>query len=310
MTGEPSVLHPRSGPNYRHVQGGTLPIAAMVSVGLLWSVAGVLIKFVPWPPLAIWSARSAIAAVTMIAILRPSWRGVTRTEWFAGVSLAVTTALFIAANKYTTAANAILIQYSAPAWVALLSALWLGERASRRDWLTIVVALAGIVLFFFDRLTFDHVTGNLLALAAGVAFAVHAVMLRRLAQHGMSPVRAIVVGHVIAAVVGAPAVLAAGPLPGSGWLALLALGVVQQSLPGFLYAWAIQRVTALEGLLLPILEPIASPVWVWLAFGEQPARWALAGGVLVVGAVTVRAVLGLRSSPAIATTASDSRRGR
>lgn len=280
-----------------------MPIFVLALVGTLWSVGGVLIKLVPWPPLAIWSVRSAIAAIAILCVRRISWRGISRTEWLAAGGLAVTTALFVAANKYTTAANAILIQYSAPAWVAILGALWLGERATRLDWLTIGLALSGITLFFFEKLTFDHTTGNLFALAAGMTFAVHVAAARRLAQQGRSPLRAIFLGHVIAMVAGAPmaaSAMIATPLPAEGWIALIVLGVAQQAAPSLLYAWAMQRATALEGLLVPILEPILSPCWVWIFVGESPGRWALAGGALVVGAVTARALFGLRRQRAAA----------
>jgi drug/metabolite transporter (DMT)-like permease len=293
-------------PSYQHAQGGPLPIAVLALVGTLWSIGGVLIKAVPWPPLAIWSVRSAIAAIAILCVRRISWRGISRTEWLAAAALALTTALFVAANKYTTAANAILIQYSAPAWVAILGALWLGERATRLDWLTIAVALGGITLFFFEKLTFDHTTGNLFALAAGMTFAVHVAAARRLAQQGRSPLRAIFLGHVLAMVGGAPMAVSAmtsAPLEAQAWLALVALGIFQQAVPSLLYAWAMQRATALEGLLVPILEPILSPCWVWLFIGEAPGRWAVAGGALVVGAVTARALFGLRQQRAVAAAA-------
>lgn len=272
----------------------TAAVLALVLVGVLWSTAGVLIKAVPWPPLAIWSARSGIAALLLIAVVRPSWRGISRHELGAGLTLAATTALFVAANKYTTAANAILIQYSSPAWVALLGAWLLRERASRADWLTIAAALVGVVLFFVDRLTFAHTFGNLLAVATGVCFAGHAVLVRKLALLGQSALRAIILGHLLAALLGAPALVAAPGLALEGVAAVLALGLLQQALPGLAYAWAMRRVTAMEGMLLPTIEPILSPVWVWLMFGEQPGRWALLGGVVVVGAVTARATLAIR----------------
>ena len=118
-------------------------ILILVGVGFLWSTAGALIKYVEWPATAIWSMRSGIAAVVLIAVFSPSWRGITHTEWLSALSLAVTTGLFILANKWTTAANAILIQYSAPAWAALLGAWWLNERATRMDAITIGLALVG-----------------------------------------------------------------------------------------------------------------------------------------------------------------------
>lgn len=268
-------------------------VAALVLVGVLWSTAGALIKYVAWPAPAIWGFRSGIAAVALVAIFRPGWRGITRTEWGSALALAATTGLFILANKWTTAANAILIQYSAPAWAALLGAIVLHERASRLDWMTIGLALVGVGLFFVDQLAFDHTAGNVVALVAGVTFATNVVLLRKIAlepERGGTALRAMILGHVIAAVVGLPFVVTAPALPAEGWAALFALGVVQQTVPVLFYAWAIRRVTAVEGLLIPIVEPILSPVWVWLAHGEQPGQWALLGGAIVVGAVTLRAV--------------------
>ena len=99
-----------------------------------------------------------------------------------------------------------------------------------------------------------------------------------------------ILGHVIAAVVAAPWVVTAPALDGDGWAAMVALGLLQQTAPTVLYALAIRRVTAVEGLLIPIVEPIVSPLWVWLLFGEEPGAWALVGGAIVVGAVTLRGV--------------------
>lgn len=274
-------------------------VALLVLCGLCWSTGGVLIKLVSWHPAAIWSARCAIAGAVLYAARRPSLRGITRTEWAAAIALAATTGLFILANKLTTAANAILIQYSAPIWIALLGAWFLGERATRLDWVTIVVVLGGIALFFLDQLTLDHVAGNLVALAAGVAFAFSAMTLRKAAlsstAHGpVDPIRAMFLGNVIGAVIGAPFWVAA-PLPdASGWAALVALGVVQQALAYLFYARAVRHATALEAMLIPVIEPILSPIWVALAIGELPGPWALVGGAIVVGAVTVRGLASRR----------------
>lgn len=272
-------------------------VLVLVAVGLLWSTAGALIKYVAWPATAIWCVRSGIAAVVLIAVFRPSWRGITRTEWMAACAVAATVALFVLANKWTTAANAILIQYSAPAWAVLLGAWWLHERATRLDAIAIALALAGVGLFFIDQLALDHMRGNVVALIAGVTFAANVVLLRKVALDGEgSALRAMILGHVIAAVIGLPFLLTAPALPASGWAAMLALGLVQQALPTLLYAWAIQRVTAVEGLLIPIVEPISSPLLVWLAHGESPGPWALAGGAIVIGAITMRGLVRPRAS--------------
>jgi drug/metabolite transporter (DMT)-like permease len=272
-------------------------LVLLAMCGVFWSTAGVLIKLVDWNVAAIWGARSMIAAAALWIVRRPSWKGISRYEWMAAVSLAATTGLFILANKLTTAANAILIQYSAPIWVALLGQWFLGEKASRLDWLTIVAVLAGISLFFMEQLTLDHVAGNLVAMAAGVAFAANAMCFRKVALSATAemptdPLRPMLLGNVIGTVCGAPFFLV-GHGPGlTGWGALLALGVVQQAAAYLCYAWAIRHATALEAMLIPVIEPILSPIWVALAFGERPGLWALVGGIVVVGAVTARASVG------------------
>jgi len=261
--------------------------------GVLWSTGGVLIKLVSWHPLAIWSARSAIAAIALYAVRRPSLRGIGRGEWLAACALAATTGGFIVANKLTTAANAILIQYSAPVWVALLGAWLLGERASRIDWLAIVAVIGGIALFFFERLTFDHVAGNLVALGDGVAFAFSAVLMRRVALFDIAvdPLRPLLLGNILGAVIGAP-FLFVTPAPDlTGWGALLALGLVQQAAAYLCYAAAIRHASALEAILIPVIEPILNPIWVALAVGELPGPWALVGGAIVIAAVTARALV-------------------
>ncbi|MBS1121161.1 MAG: EamA-like transporter family protein [Deltaproteobacteria bacterium] len=273
--------------------------------GLFWSTGGVLIKYVQWNSGAIWSARCAIAAValwlyrTCAQGRRPSLRGISRAEWQAAIAVAATTGLFIVANKLTTAANAILIQYSAPVWVALFGQWFLGERATRLDWVTIWLVLGGIALFFVDQITFDHAAGNLVALGSGVAFAFGAMTMRKVALSEtpslpVDPLRPLLLGNLVGAVVGAP-FLAFGPWPDlTGWSALAALGLVQQAAAYLCYATAIRNATAIEVMLIPVIEPILSPLWVAIVFDEWPGGTALIGGAIVVGAVTMRGVVGRR----------------
>ncbi len=271
-------------------------VALLALCAALWSTAGVLIKLVDWNSGAIWSTRSAIAAAALWLWRRPSFARISAAEWRGACSLAATTGLFILSNKLTTAANAILIQYSAPIWVALLGAWLLGERATRIDWLTIVTVIGGIVLFFFEQLSFDHVAGNLIALCAGVAFAVNVVSFRQVAvtpgATGPSdPLRPMLLGNLIGAVLGAPFLLASSPPAATGWGALVALGLFQQAAAYLCYARAIRHATAIEATLVSVIEPILSPVWVAIAFGERPGPWAVLGGAVVVGAVTARGLI-------------------
>ena len=138
---------------------------------LCWSLGGVLIKGVVWHPLAISGVRSFIAAVLILLVF-----GRPRFTWSApqiggALAYAATSILFVVSTKLTTAANAILLQYTAPAFAALFGIRYLGERPRRSDWITLAAVMAGMVLFFFDRLTLAGLWGNLTALTSGVTFA-------------------------------------------------------------------------------------------------------------------------------------------
>lgn len=270
-------------------------VALLLGGALCWSLAGVLFKYVEWPGLAAAGGRGLIAALFLLAV---SWRRL-RFTWSplqlgAAAAYAACTILFAAANKLTTAANAILLQYTAPIWIALLGSWLLGERATRADWLAIAAVLGGLALFFYEGLQLNNLAGVLVALASGVAFAVMTIMMRK--QKDASALESIILGNLIGFAVGLPALWSAPPLPATGWGALMLLGTVQLGLAYLLYASAIRHVTALEAVLIPVLEPILNPVWVMLAVGERPSWLALAGGSVVLGAVTLRAAAGLRAT--------------
>ena len=270
------------------------------SVGLLliaalgWSLAGVLFKFVTWPPLAAAGGRGLVAAVFLLAVrgraLRFTWSPV---QLGAAVAYAGCTVLFAAANKLTTAANAILLQYTAPVWIALCGAWLLGERTTRADWLTIAAVFAGMGVFLYDGLQLHNLGGMAVAIASGVFFAAMIILLRK--QKNGSPLESVILGNLLGFLIGLPAMGSAPPLTGRGLTALLLLGVVQLGLPYLLYSRAIKHVTALEAVLLPVIEPILNPVWVLLVVAEKPSPLALAGGAIVVGAVTWRAVASARN---------------
>ena len=263
-------------------------IGFLLIAALCWSIGGVLIKFVAWPPLAVAGGRGIIAALFLAVMVRPlrfTWSPV---QLGAAVAYAGCTISFVIANKLTTSANAILLQYTAPIYVALLSYWFLDERIRRADWITVALTLAGMTLFFADGLELKHTLGNVVAIISGIFFAAMTLLLRK--QKDSSPTESIILGNLIAGVVGIPSFLRAPNLPIQGWMALSLLGVVQLGVSYLLYARAVKHVSALELVLIPVLEPILNPVWTWLAYGEKPGRWAFYGGALVLGAVTWRAL--------------------
>lgn len=267
----------------------------LVGAALCWSTAGVLIKFVAttWPGLAVAGGRGFIAALFLLATNRGLRFHFSRDQVIGAIGYAACTLTFCTATTLTSAANAILLQYTAPVWVALFGAWILGERATRADWVTIAVVLGGMALFFKDSLTLGHLDGDALAILSGIFFAAMTIALRR--QKDGSPVESIILGNLIAFVVGLPWILKSPMLPPSGWAALTALGVVQLGVSYWLYARAIKHVTALEAVLIPVIEPILNPLWVLFFLHEKPTRWAILGGAIVLSAVTLRGAVSVRA---------------
>jgi len=263
-------------------------VIALVAAAMLWSTGGVLIKWLDWHPMAIMGVRSAIASVLLWIIARRPRFNWSPAQIGGAVAYAATVLLYVPACKLTTAANAILLQYTAPVYVALFGAWFLKEKPGWMDWVAIVVSLGGMALFFHEGLASQSLVGDLMAAASGVTIAWMTLFLRK--QKSAAPLESVLLGNLLAAAAGIPFAFGRPAPTLQGWGALLLLGIFQLGLSYALYTYAIKRVTAIEAILVSTLEPIFNPIWVLLLIGERPAPLALVGGMLVLAAVTVRGV--------------------
>lgn len=263
-------------------------IVFLAATGVLWSFGGVLIKWVPWNPLAIAGMRSFIALPLLLFLFRKNRLTGSAAEIGGAVAYAATVILFVSATKLTTAANAIILQYTAPFYVAVLSGVFLKEKVQWFDWAAILIACGGMVLFFLDKLTAGGFWGNILAILSGIAFASMILLLRK-QKHG-NPLGSVILGNILTGLLCLPFGVRTFS-SSSGWLGLVLLGVFQIGLSYILYAEAIKHVTALEGILIPMIEPVLNPTWVFLILGERPGLFAVIGGIIVIGSVAVRSVL-------------------
>ncbi len=268
----------------------------LVAAAFLWSVGGLLIKWVQWHPIAIAGMRSLIAAITLWAVTpRFEWR-FGRDQWIGAILYTMTVMLFVVANKLTTAANAIFLQYTAPIYIALFGAWFLKEHPTRLDWALMALAQGGTALFFLDQFQGSGFWGNVCALASGMSFAALTLHLRR--HRDASPVASVFLGNLLTFALGCPFMFESQPSV-KGWLGLVLLGVFQLGLSYKLYTVAIRHVRALEASLIGTLEPVLNPIWVLLFLGEKPGPWAVAGGCIVIGAVSVRAVATARGAKSL-----------
>jgi drug/metabolite transporter (DMT)-like permease len=219
-----------------------------------------------------------------------SWRAV-----LVGLAYAATLVLFVTANKLTTSANTIFLQATAPLYMVVLSPWLLGERVRRQDLIVMAAVAIGLVLVLAGH-DAPVVTapnpgrGNLLAAASGFTWALTVCGLRWVGadQAGGSAVPAVVAGNLIAFAAALPFALPlVAPQP-VDWIAVTYLGVFQIGVAYILVSSALRRVTAIEASILLLVEPALNPFFAWLVHGEKPSAFAVAGGLIILGATTVR----------------------
>ncbi|HEX7086767.1 MAG TPA: DMT family transporter [Vicinamibacterales bacterium] len=267
----------------------------VLAAALLFSTGGAAIKATTLTAWQVASFRSGVAALALFILLPGSRRRPDRATLLVGVVYGLTMVLFVAANKLTTAANAIYLQSTAPLYILLAAPLLLREPVKRADVVFMLALGAGLAAFFIGEeaprdSAPNPALGNLLALASGLSWAGTVMGLRWLSGRTKSALAtqpALVVGNAFACLLALPAAL---PVEGSGsdLAIILWLGVVQIGLAYMCLSAGLAGVPALEASLLLLVEPVLNPVWAWVVQGEKPGPWAIAGGTIILVATALR----------------------
>ena len=259
----------------------------LIITAVLWSTSGLFVKILDWQPVAILAGRSLFAAIVFLIYLRriPTRFGL--WQLLAAGMFILTQFLFITSTKMTTAANSIFLQYTGPLYVVLLGYWFLGEKPSRTDWLSMLVIFIGLTLFFGDELSPEGFYGNLLAILSVVTGAVMMVAFR--AQKNGNPAESNLIAFLVTAGFGFPFILKETWTVNS-WLILAFLGIFQIGFAFIFFTKGIKHIPALEANLIGTLEPVLNPIWVFLFYGERMGKFALIGGLVVLGGVVLSAV--------------------
>jgi len=281
---------------------------AALAAAILFSTGGAAVKVGSFTAPQVSGLRSGIAALTLLFWYR---RDLAWTRWTvpASVAYAATLTLYVVASRWTTAANAIFLQSTAPLYLLPLSPLILGERVSRRDVEYLVTVAFGMVLCFLGQTRAtttapNPAIGNLLAAGSGVFWALTLVALRYLNRgdprtastgYGNPGITAVVAGNALAFLAALPWMFPPSRALPVEWLTILYLGVIQIALAYVCLMRATSRLPALEVSLLLLLEPVLNPVWAWMIRDEVPGHWTVAGGAVILGATAIRT---WRSRPA------------
>jgi drug/metabolite transporter (DMT)-like permease len=255
-----------------------------VAAALLWSTGGLFIKWTKLSGLELSFYRAFFATITVAIFTRKEGFGLNRLTAVASVLYAILLVLFVMATKQTTAANAIFLQYTAPVYLLILEPLIYKEKFRGRDLITVVLCLGGMTLFFVGQLRPQDVVGNLMALASGLCFALYFLLLRHSKARAVNRASSVIYGNLLAVIVLAPIGLAAlDKIDARDAFSFVYLGVVQLGLAYTLFTLAMARgVRSLDAGIIGYIEPVLNPVWVFLAIGERPSKWALVGGTIII----------------------------
>jgi drug/metabolite transporter (DMT)-like permease len=276
---------------------------AVLFTAILWSTSGLFIKFVDWHPVVVAGARSFFAILTMLAFrffrcpakfnLRLPVRS--GAFWAGGICYSATMVLFVIANKLTTSANVILLQYTAPVWTALLAWFIIKEKPRAEHWFAMLLVGGGLVLFFKDSLGNGSLAGDLIAIASGIVFAGNSVFLRMMKEG--DPADAMILAHILTLVFTIPFLFTAAPVFNlKVTLAIVFMGVIQIGVASILFGYGMKHVSAVGAMLILPIEPILNPIWVLIVTKETPLTSAIIGGIIIIAAVLLSNIVGVLRS--------------
>lgn len=262
-------------------------IIAAIIASVLWSTGGIFIKLIDWNPVAISGSRSLVAAIVLLFYVKKPKITMSKPQVLGAIAYAVTVLLFVTANKLTTSANAILLQYTAPIFAAIMGFLILKEKINWYDIATIIVVLLGMVLFFIENVSPGNTVGNILAIICGFTLACVTISLRL--QKDGSAIDTIIIGNVLAFVIATPFIFKGLPDIRS-MLFLIVLGTFQLGISYIFFVYATKHLSAVEVMIITVFEQLLNPLWVFIFVGENPGVYAILGGIIVITAVIVRGV--------------------
>jgi len=262
-------------------------IAYVVIASILWSTGGLLIKLSDWNSIAISGSRSLISALIMLAYIKKPKITKSKPQIIGAIAYTATVLFFVMANKLTTAANAILLQYTAPIFVAILGVWILKERIHWYDLVSIAAVFLGISLFFIQGIEGGKALGNVIAILSGFSMASATVALRL--QKDGSAVETTWLGNILTFIIALP-FLGQVQFDFKNVMIIVFLGVFQLGISYILYVNSLKYITALEAILLTVIEPLLNPLWVYIFTGEAPGILAIIGGIIVITAIIMRNV--------------------
>ena len=269
---------------------GKLGVLFVFLAAVLYSIGGLCIKVIPWNGLSINGGRNMVALLVIGGYLLATRHRPRFNRWIlvGAVCICGTNTLFTVANKLTTAANTIVLQFTAPIFVILLSVVFWKKRPQKLDLIACGVVLVGVLCFFVDSLEAGGMAGNILALLSGLSYA-GVFLLNDLPDS--DPISSVFWGDVMSVAIGLPFLVRETDLSLVPMTSLVILGAFQVGLAYILLTIGLRTTPAVTASLVSGIEPVLNPILVAVFYHETIGPLALLGAAIVVGGVVIYNVL-------------------
>ena len=265
--------------------------------GICWSFAGVLSRFTDWSGFSLTGFRSIIA-ILLLGAMRKSFRPRnTKWNWIGALGVLATSTLFMTANKLTSAANAIVLQYAMTAIVIVVQIAFFRVRPRGRDVRAAALVMLGVVLCFCQGLGRGQFLGDLVAFGSAFTWAVVFLAAR---MPGVDSMSYAYQGNLLASLFVLcmpfdPAVRASRP---GDWIVPAVMGLCLGV--GYLFfALGMRRkISPTTAAIVANIEPVLNPVWVLIVLGEAPGALSVLGAAVVLVTVTTYSLMSARDAGA------------
>ncbi len=264
----------------------------LLLVGVIFSFDGLLSKISVASGITLLTYRSGISFLILSYYLGfPSLR-FSFKEFLTALCLALTCICFFAAIKLTSVSNVIFIYATSPIFAGIWGRIFLNEKFKKVDCILIPCTLFGILLLLIEGVSFDSYLGNFLSLLTAIFYSLYALGMK--IQNEENLLRPVQLSHLICFLSLLPFVYGT-TINITDSLIIISLALLSGAFSFIIFAKALKYVSTLESLLIPSVENVLTPFWVFLFLGEVPTLLAIIGGIIVIVSISIKSYLIARS---------------
>ena len=262
---------------------------------IAFSLGGLFVKLIPWAPLSISGGRCIFSSLIIFLYIKVSGHKLkfNKTVLLGAVCVSAMLLCYVTSMKLTTAANAIVLEYTAPIFIILFEAILFKKKPQKLDLVVSALVFAGICIVVSDGLGKGNFLGDMIALLSGVFYA-FTIMLNDFKEG--DPLSSVLFGHMLTMCIGFPSILSEADMSLKTLSLLAALGIFQAGAGYTLLTVGLKLCEPLSGSLVASIEPVLNPILVAMFYGEYVDSRTFVGAFIVIASIAMYNILSMRKS--------------